>query len=503
MPSIWDRLKKAFGTSEPKMQFDENFQILGDKAEDIKIYDELGSTTPDKLDNFITKFVPENQDELSEEAKKANAALGSDLYNRAFGIIQNFNYSEEKNEFQSKFQEAGKAINRKLGNGQWKASREGISSIVSYMQMASCEIARQIYDNKLTNNEKDQAEYLKKASFYVDTGSYEPEYYNDKDINKVRDFYDDNEIHTYIDNIRTLRDKGNLSNTLNNLDNANQLSKLGQNINNKLVEMQNNFRFNLENNPKGATKNGVLPMFSEQDLKNVNRLCEQYIQENGYKNTPENKAIRNVKKAVDRATLFRLNHSPAGLAADRENKENMMLENLTAIGDRLKIVSNGSKSKQFNELCDALKEMTGKSISKWSTYDRERLRDAARDYIDAKKDGFFSGGSTRRTDKGQIRFDIAEEILNLCEGDLMKPSESKAERQARQQKKVVVKEKVKDGFKGLVNEQRKSEGRYTSEDKQRDKEKLATYYKARRINNEIALNEQSERKAPVKGGIGK
>ncbi len=503
MPSIWDRLKKAFGGSKPEPDFEEDVYLLDDEELGQVKYSELENKS-DKLEKFMETFVPEVPDEENDKQAEANRSLGKQLNDRALDITKNFSYSDSKNAFPRTFQEMGNTIARKQINGNWSASREGMATSLKYMQMVSCEVARQIYDNETVNSEKDQVEFLKKASFYVNTSDFEAEFYNGK--GRVRDFYNDNEIHAYMDNIRTLREEGDLSKTLQNMEETNDLSKSGRDIRRKLSQMQNKFHYNLTTNPSGLTKNGVLPMFHEADLKDVGELCDKYLKENGYQNTPENKAIRNVKKAVDRATLFRLNHTPKAYLADHENKAIMMSDRLSSIGERLEIVSKGSKSKQFNELCEALKEMNGKDTSKWSAADRERLMNAARDYIDAKKEGFFSGGSTRRTDKGQIRFDIAEEILNLCEGDMMKPSESKAERKAHEQKKVVVREKVAGGYKGLAEAKGKSEGRYTPEKKKRDKEKIAAFYETRRLVGEIERKENSKNdkqpKSPVMHGKG-
>lgn len=523
MPSIWDRLKKAFGGSVPKSDIEDDVYFLDQEDRDKEMYSELEDEQDkrDKLDIFMDKFVPEDPDAVPDEQKEANSSLGRQLHERAYEISSKFhNSSDMKDEFQEKFQkefqEIGLAVTRRQRTGRSKAAKDAITGSVSYMQMASCEIARQIYDDEAINSEKEQVQFLKKASFYIDTGMFDAEFYDNN--SKVRDFYDDNEIHAYIDNIRTLREEGNLSKALKKMEVEGDLSKAGKEIKQELSQMQYNFRYNLMTNPSGLTKNGVLPMFREKDLQDVGKLCDNYLMDNGYQNTPENKAIRNVKKAVDRATLFRFSHSPKGLKKGDEDKRLMMFDRLGTLGERLDVVSTGSKSKQFTELCDALKAMKQKSSLQWTDADRERLMDAARDYIDAKKDGFFSGGSTRRTDKGQIRFDIAEEILNLCEGDLMKPSKSKAERtaerKAHEQEKVVVREKIPGGYNKLAQDAKKNKVKYTPskeiytpEDAKNDKEVIKAYFDARRVDiaktRENKSIENKQQKPPVMQGQAK
>ncbi len=484
MPSFWDRIKQAFGgkSSKGDYDFDEDLNFINEEDRDATLYSELGDEN-DQLVDFMEEFVPDDPDaELDDETKEANRSLGRQLYDRAANIAENFKYKDRDSTMQS----LGLKVTGHNLTDKWKGSGDGIKTSVNFMQMASCEIAKEIIENDAMHTEKEQADILKKASFRFNMDDFEKGFYKGAD-SKVRDLCDENEIHAYMENMRAFCEGGKIEKSLADLAVDRKLEPEAYPIRDQLTEMRKNFRYNIKNNPAGLTKNGVLPMFRKEDLEEMNKLCNDYFKENGYKNTPSNKAIRDIKKSVDRARLFRYNHPAKRSLAETNGKNQMMQENLASIGERLKEVSDGSKSKQFRALQDALTALNEKDVSKWSKEEREHLRDVARDYIDAKKSGFLSGGSTRRTDKGQIRFDIAGEILNLCEGDLMKPSESKAERKARMVKEGVIKQ---SSYKDIVAQHNKEKEIFTEADKKREREKLAAYVYKQQAMSEEALKQR-------------
>ena len=225
-------------------------------------------------------------------------------------------------------------------------------------------------------------------------------------------------VYAYIWSVRNLGPNGSVKRYFDKLGGDKKLNVADNGLHGiyqAVKELQNSIKTKLNQ----VSEPGRLPDINDNKLNNITTACTQYFQEKQYKNNFENKSVRYIAKVAATAKLANIsgyierNNVVQVRKVIKESLE-MSYNQLKQLNKRW-IVSNSELFQNFETALDKICKdgnfaQLNNAKEAGAAYKKQllELQSAAKKYVEARSK------TTRDTDQGQLRLDIARDVYDIC-----------------------------------------------------------------------------------------